>query len=73
MKVVGVEKDDAGGTRTPRGGIVGLTCSPEGEESVDAEVRIWQLGSIVSLARFVASQEVRRVLSPLFIHLPITS
>lgn len=51
LKVVGVEKDDAGGTRTPRGGIVGLTCSAEGEEFAEGEVRVWQLGSLVSLAR----------------------
>jgi hypothetical protein len=58
LRVVGVEKDDAGGTRTPRGGVVGVTCKDEDEEGGDGEVRVWQLGSLVSLARWVASQEV---------------
>lgn len=58
LRVVGVEKGDQGGTRTPRGGIVALVSAMNDDEE-SGEVRVWQLGSLISLARFFITSEVR--------------
>lgn len=60
LKEVGVEKGDQGGTRTPRGGVVALVGAMNDEEE-GGEVRVWQLGSLVSLARYAVSSEVSPV------------
>jgi hypothetical protein len=64
LRIVDSVVEREGGT--PRGGVVGLTCRNDGERDDRAkeggEMKVWQLGSLASLARWYAAQEVGRSL-----------